>query len=157
MNLGLQPRYKYFSPRTGIAYRLSSKTVVRSGFGISYTPFPDNTWMYNFPVRSNNQYVAPSGTDNYAPAQLPGGLAPTFQNGFPAPDPVVVPSNGIITNPNPTTAQIYVPTELQERLHRNLEHRHPAAVAVGSQLRRGVRRADMACASARRSTSTRDK
>ena len=109
MNLGLQPRYKYFAPRLGVAYRLSGKTVVRSGFGISYTPFPDNTWMYNFPVRSNNQYVAPSGSDNFAPAVLPNGLAPTFQNGFPAPDPVVVPSNGIITNPNPSTAQFYVP------------------------------------------------
>ena len=109
MNLGLQPRYKYFAPRLGVAYRLSGKTVVRSGFGISYTPFPDNTWMYNFPVRSNNQYVAPSGSDNFAPAVLPNGLAPTFQNGFPAPDPVVVPSNGIITNPNPSTAQFYIP------------------------------------------------
>jgi hypothetical protein len=109
MNLGLQPQYKYFAPRLGIAYRLDAKTVVRSGFGISYTPFPDNTWMYNFPVRANNQYVSPAGTDNYATAQLPGGLAPTFQNGFPAPDPVIVPTNGIITNPNPTTSQVYVP------------------------------------------------
>jgi hypothetical protein len=93
----------------GLAYRLSDKTVVRSGFGISYTPFPDNTWMYNFPVRSNNQYVAPTGSDNYATAVLPNGQAPTFQNGFPAPDPVVIPANGIITNPNPTTAQFYIP------------------------------------------------
>ncbi len=111
MNLGLQSRYKYFAPRLGVAYRLNEKTVVRSGFGISYTPFPDNTWMYNFPVRANNQYVAPSGSDNYAPAVLPGGKAPTFQNGFPAPDPVIVPTNGIITNPNPSTAQVYVPTD----------------------------------------------
>jgi hypothetical protein len=37
-------------------------------------------------------------------------LPPTFQNGFPAPAPVIVPSNGIITNPNPTTAQVCVPT-----------------------------------------------
>jgi hypothetical protein len=109
MDLGMQARYKYFSPRLGMAYRLTSKTVIRTGFGMSYTPFPDNTWMYNFPVRSNNQYVAPSGSDNYGPAQLPGGVAPTFANGFPAPDPVVVPSNGIIANPNPTTAQVYVP------------------------------------------------
>uniref|UniRef100_Q02CU6 TonB-dependent receptor, plug n=1 Tax=Solibacter usitatus (strain Ellin6076) TaxID=234267 RepID=Q02CU6_SOLUE len=111
MNLGLKPDYKYFAPRLGIAYRLSSKTVVRSGFGISYTPFPDNTWMYNFPVRSNNSYVSPKGTDNYAPAVLPNGQDPTFQNGFPAPAPVFVPSNGIITNPDPSTAQFYIPTD----------------------------------------------
>jgi hypothetical protein len=88
---------------------LNDKTVIRTGFGISYTPFPDNTWMYNFPVRSNNSYVAQSGADNFGPAILPGGVAPTFANGFPAPDRVVVPSNGIITNVNPTTAQVVVP------------------------------------------------
>ena len=108
MNMGVVSRYKYFAPRLGIAYRLTNKTVVRTGFGVSYTPFPDNTWGYNFPVRSNNQYVAPSGSDNYAPAQLPGGALPTFANGFPAPDPVVVPSNGIITNPNPSTAEYVI-------------------------------------------------
>ncbi len=108
LNMGVVARYNYFAPRTGLAYRLTNKTVVRAGLGISYTPFPDNTWGYNFPVRSNNQYVAPSGSDNYAPAQLPGGVAPTFQNGFPAPDPVVVPSNGIITNPNPSTAEYVI-------------------------------------------------
>ena len=110
MNNGMNTRFNYFAPRLGMAYRLTSKTVIRAGMGISYTPFPDNTWMYNFPVRSNNSYVAPTGSDNYAPAQLPGGVLPTFANGFPAPDPVVVPTNGIITNPNPTTAQYAIPT-----------------------------------------------
>jgi hypothetical protein len=111
MNGGLESHYKYFAPRLGLAYRLTEKTVIRSGFGISYTPFPDNTWMYNFPVRSNNSYVATQGADNFGTANLPSGLAPTFQNGFPAPDPVIVPKNGIITNPNPTTAQIYIPLD----------------------------------------------
>jgi hypothetical protein len=107
-DMGLQQQYKYFAPRLGIAYRLNERTVVRTGFGISYTPFPDNNWAYNFPVRSNNLYVAPSGL-SYAVAALPSGLAPTFQNGFPAPDPVVVPANGIITNPNPTSSQNVIP------------------------------------------------
>jgi hypothetical protein len=109
LNMGVQARYKYFAPRLGVAYRLSDKTVIRSGFGMSYTPFPDNSWGYNFPVRSNNSYVALSGSDNYSTAQLPNGLAPTWTNGLPAPDPVVIPSNGIITNVNPTTAQLYIP------------------------------------------------
>jgi outer membrane receptor protein involved in Fe transport len=108
-NMGLQSQYHYFAPRLGIAYRLNDKTVIRAGFGISYTPFPDNNWAYNFPVRSNNLYSQAQG-NSYAQAALPSGLAPTFQNGFPAPDPVVVPSNGIITNPNPTSAEIVIPT-----------------------------------------------
>jgi hypothetical protein len=108
LNMGLQAHYKYFSPRLGVAYRLTPKTVIRSGFGISYTPFPDNNWAYNFPVRSNNQYVAPSGADNFGPAKLPNGVEPTFANGFPPPAPVVVPSNGII-KPDPTTAEAVIP------------------------------------------------
>ena len=131
MNLGLQPRYKYFS--LAWAWRIvCHPTVVRSGFGVSYTPFPDNTWMYNFPVRANNQYVALGGTDNYGTAVLPGGLPPTFQNGFPAAGPVIVPSNGIIANPNPTTAQVYVPTNYK-RLHRNLESCRTAAATLEPQ------------------------
>lgn len=109
MNMDVQARYRYFAPRVGVAYRLTPKTVIRVGSGISYTPFPDNTWGYNFPVRSNNSYTALKGTDNYSAAQLPSGLAPTFQNGFPAPDPVRVPASGIITNPDPTTAEIIIP------------------------------------------------
>ena len=55
-NLGMKTRYNYFAPRVGLAYRLTEKTVIRAGFGMSYTPFPDNTYAYNYPVRSNNFY-----------------------------------------------------------------------------------------------------
>lgn len=97
-NLGMKTDYKYFAPRIGLAYRLTSKTVVRAGFGISYTPFPDNTYAYNFPVRANNAYnTSPTG-NGYGPAVLSDGVTPaTFQAGFPAPVPVAIPSNGIIT------------------------------------------------------------
>lgn len=100
MNLGMQTRYKYFAPRLGIAYRLTEKTVIRSGFGISYTPFQDNTYAYNFPVRANNSYTtsAVTGANGYGPAVLADGVSPaTFQAGFPAPVPINIPSNGIIT------------------------------------------------------------
>jgi hypothetical protein len=93
-NLGMVTRYKYFAPRLGIAYRLDDKTVIRTGFGISYTPFPDNTYAYNYPVRSNNYYT--NVGDGYAIAYLPNGSPATFQNGFPSPVPVPVPSNGIL-------------------------------------------------------------
>ena len=68
--------------------------MVRAGFGTSYTPFPDNTYAYNYPVRSNNEYV--NVGNGFAPALLPSGQVATFQNGFPAPVPVSVPSTGII-------------------------------------------------------------
>jgi hypothetical protein len=95
MNLGMETRYKYFSPRLGAAYRITPTTVFRVGFGISYTPFPDNTYAYNFPVKQNNQFV--TGQYTFGPAVLGDGVTPaTFDRGFPAPVPAVIPSNGII-------------------------------------------------------------
>ncbi len=101
-NLGLQTRYTYFAPRVGFAYRISEQTVVRGGFGISYTPFEDNTYAYNYPVRANNGYNA---ANSYMPAVLNTSTGAcsttqtyfTFECGMPAPVPVTIPSNGIIT------------------------------------------------------------
>ena len=96
-DLGIATHYKYFAPRIGLAYRLRESTVVRAGFGISYTPFPDNSYAYNFPVRANNVFNPAVAT--YGPAVLASGQTATFENGFPASILPVVPSNGIITNP----------------------------------------------------------
>ncbi len=96
-NLGMKNRYKNFAPRLGAAYRLTEKTVFRAGFGISYTPFPDNTYAYNYPIRANNAFDPAIST--YGPAVLPNGQPATFQAGFPAPITPVIPANGIITNP----------------------------------------------------------
>ncbi len=93
-NLGMQTRYTYFAPRIGLAYRATDSTVIRAGFGTSYTPYPDNTYAYNFPVRANNSYQPSSST--FGPAVLGSGATATFQAGFPAPVPVAIPSNGII-------------------------------------------------------------
>jgi len=93
-NLGMKTHYNYFAPRVGVAYRLTEKTVIRAGFGTSYTPFPDNTYAYNYPVRSNNYYT--NVGDGYATTLLPNGQPATFQNGFPQPVPVSIPANGIL-------------------------------------------------------------
>ncbi len=95
-NLGIETRYRYFAPRTGFAYRASEKTVLRGGFGISYMPFPDNTYAYNYPVRANNSY---NSLGAYTPAVLSNGQTATFQAGFPAPQPITVPSTGILSAP----------------------------------------------------------
>src|SRR5262249_41637354 len=87
-------RYNYFAPRLGLAYRYNEKTVIRAGFGMSYTPFPDNTYAYNYPVRSNNFYT--NVGNGFASTLLPNGQQATFQQGFPLPVPVAIPSNGLI-------------------------------------------------------------
>jgi hypothetical protein len=92
-NLGLPNDYHYFAPRVGFADRVREKTVVRGGFGISYAPFFDNTYAYNYPVRANNAY---SQLNSYQPALLSNGSPYTFEGGFPAPVPVPIPANGII-------------------------------------------------------------
>ena len=100
-NLGIDTHYKYFAPRVGLAYRFKESTVVRAGFGISYTPFPDNSYAYNFPVRANNEFDPAVATYGPALVPLPSGqlVTATFENGFPNLIQPVIPSNGIITNP----------------------------------------------------------
>ena len=95
-NMGFHNRYKYFAPRLGLAYRATEKTVIRGGFGISYTPFPDNSYAYNYPVRANNEY---DGLTSYVPAVLYTNQVATFQNGFPPSQNPAIPANGIISAP----------------------------------------------------------
>lgn len=104
-NLGMKTRYADFAPRLGLAYRMTEKTVIRAGFGTSYTPFPDNTYAYNYPVRSNNFYN--NIGDGYATTLLPDGQPATFQAGFPLPVPVTIPSNGIIPATGSLLSQSY--------------------------------------------------
>jgi hypothetical protein len=126
-NMGLKTNWTYLAPRVGVAWRLTERTVIRSGFGLSYTPFPDNTWAYNYPVRANNQYTQLNGI-TYLPAAYPDGSLATFQRGFPAPQPVVVPSNGIITNPDITSAYTVIP----------LDYKNPAAVQWNFAVQRAL-------------------
>ena len=105
-NLGITTHYKYFAPRLGLAYRLRESTVIRAGFGISYTPFPDNSYAYNFPVRANNSFNP--AVASYGPAVLPSGQIATFETGFPALIQPSIPSNGIITNPTVGSAYFVV-------------------------------------------------
>ncbi len=93
MNLGMRKKYRDFAPRIGVVYRLSEHDVIRAGFGMSYQPFQDNTYAYNFPVKQNNSF---NSLSSYGPAILSDGTPATFEKGFPAPIVAAVPSNGII-------------------------------------------------------------
>jgi len=96
MNMGMVNGLHYFAPRFGMAYRATEKTVIRAGFGISYTPFEDNKYAWdNYPVKGNVGFSP--GTSSYVPALLPSGQAASFLTGIPVPPPVAIPSNGILT------------------------------------------------------------
>ncbi|MGI8746511.1 MAG: carboxypeptidase regulatory-like domain-containing protein [Bryobacteraceae bacterium] len=110
-DLGLDRHYKDFGPRLGAAYRLNEKTVIRTGFGISYAPFPDNTYAYNYPVKQNNTF---SGNCTFCPAVLPNGQPATFQAGFPPFAAAVIPSNGIVTNTDPNSTYFVVNPHFRE-------------------------------------------
>ena len=92
-NLGLDVNALDFEPRVGFAYRATPETVVRGGFGISHTPFQDNNYAYNYPVRQNNAFDSLS---SYTPALLPDGTPSTLAKGFPAPIVAQIPSTGIL-------------------------------------------------------------
>jgi hypothetical protein len=85
-SVGVQKYLKNFGPRAGASYRLNDLTVIRGGIGVSTLPFPDNAYVYNYPVKQNNVFNAPN---NFA-------AAGSMKNGFPDPVFVQIPSSGII-------------------------------------------------------------
>jgi len=94
VNLGRNTYYHYFAPRFGLAYRFTDKFVLRGGFGISYEPFPNNAYAWNYPVRQAN------GTNQLSAGDLPtwpSGQIATMSLGFPTPAPAAVPNNGIVS------------------------------------------------------------
>jgi Carboxypeptidase regulatory-like domain len=94
-DLGLPVRWANFEPRVGAAYRATARTVVRAGFGISHTPFQDNNYAFNYPVRQN---VSFNSNSSYVPAVRTDGSVATLENGFPPAPVAVIPANGIITD-----------------------------------------------------------
>jgi hypothetical protein len=85
-SVGVKSYWKNFGPRAGVSYRLNDQTVLRGGYGLSTLPFPDNSYVYNYPVKQN--FVAPAGNSFQAVGSM--------KNGFPDPTVAAVPSNGII-------------------------------------------------------------
>jgi len=102
-NLGRKNYPANFAPRIGFSYRMDEKTVTRSGYGISYIPYPDNRYAYNFPVRQNNSF-------NPANSFVAAGR---MADGLPAPLPFAVPQDGIIRNA-PNQAYEVIPLDYHE-------------------------------------------
>ena len=69
-NLGMQTDFSNFAPRLGASYRVTEQTVVRAGFGVSYVPFVDNTYAYNYPIKTSTFYT---NSPTYGSALNPAG------------------------------------------------------------------------------------
>jgi len=111
-NGGMTNHLNYLAPRLGMAYRLTEKTVIRTGIGVSYTPFEDNTYLtYNYPTKGN--LGATQGLSAYTRAFYAGAPL-SFESGLPAPSPVPIPSNGIYSVTalgQNGTSEFYFPTD----------------------------------------------
>jgi Carboxypeptidase regulatory-like domain/TonB dependent receptor-like, beta-barrel len=104
-NMGRETNYDNFAPRFGLAYRLSEKTVIRGGYGISIdASFPDDKYAFNFPVKQNNAFTA---TNSFSAA---GKMA----TGFAAPLVAAVPPDGVITNAPLNQVYLFIPPDTKE-------------------------------------------
>ena len=103
-NMGLTVNNRDFEPRLGFAYRPTSGTVVRGGYGISHTPLQGSYYANNYPIVQN---VAYNPVNSYTPALNEAGAPATLTQGFPAAPQPAIPSTGIIANA-PKTSLWYV-------------------------------------------------
>jgi hypothetical protein len=109
-NLGMQTDFRNFAPRLGLSYRASEKTVVRGGFGVSYVPFVDNSYAYNYPIKTSTYYTI---TPTYGQALNPAGGVVNFATGIPATPTAPFGTNGTLTesaaNGTIGLANLYIP------------------------------------------------
>ena len=111
-DLGMQVNAKDFEPRVGLAWRPISKTVVRAGFGISHTPFQDNSYAFNYPVRQN---VVFNSLSSFTPSvQSDNVTTANLSSGFQAAPQPVIPANGIIPDAALTSTWVVVNTAYRD-------------------------------------------
>lgn len=111
-DLGMQKVKTNFGPRLGLAYRVTPKSVVRAGFGMSYMTFPIDLYAYNYPVEPSLSYTSLS---SFGPAVLTDSSAATFEKGFPALAPYVAPASGVIPANGALLNQSYYAINLKWR------------------------------------------
>jgi len=109
-NLGMQTDYKNIAPRIGLSYRVWETTVLRAGFGISYVPFVDNSYAYNYPIKTSTDY---SDAQTYGPAVNATGGVVNLTTGVPATPTVAFGTGGTLTetaaNNTLGLANLYIP------------------------------------------------
>jgi hypothetical protein len=109
-NLGMQTDYRNVAPRVGLSYRVTPKTVARIGYGISYVPFVDNSYAYNYPIKTSTGY---NTSQTYGSALNPQGGYVNFVTGIPTTPTAPFSSNGTImesaANSTIGLSNLYIP------------------------------------------------
>ena len=96
-DLGVHNSKKLFAPRVGIAWRLSGKTVIRTGYGISIDPFP-----LAIPLRSSY----PTVIEQSRPSPNSFSYAGKLSDGIPLPVLPDISSGNVILPSSVTTITI---------------------------------------------------
>jgi len=105
MNLGRKTYYTDFAPRLGLSYRLDTKTVIRAGMGSVGFPSRTTSMPGRLPGEAKQHLQCP---DSYGQAQSSAGVYGSMSAGFPAPQPAVIPSNGIIVANTPQLLSLVI-------------------------------------------------
>jgi len=108
MDLGRKFYKTNFAPRLGMAYRANDKTVFRGAFGISYAPFTNNQYAFNYPLRSNQG--SSTNTSNALPFLQ--GVQVRMVTGIPAAPAIATLPGGLVT---PRPAEDY--NVIDKRFH----------------------------------------
>ena len=139
---GVQPRYDNFGPRAGLAYSITSNTVLRMGYGRSFSIYAYGanfgTYCCQWPI-DNNQSLSSTTAYNTNPFTLEQG-PPSATTIFPT-----VPSNGLLPIPSGTTVYgkpFNDKTTAQDSWNATLEHQFTpslkASIAYVGEVQRHV-------------------
>jgi hypothetical protein len=102
-NAGITASKNLFAPRLGIAYRIGTKGVIRSGYGISYEPYPlASSFLFPYPVMVSQDFI---GATTFQP------IGP-IEQGIPA---ISIPNitTGAVPLPLTATTQTLLPGEFR--------------------------------------------
>ena len=69
-SLGISTSAKLFAPRIGLAYKLNDKTVIRTGYGITYDPLPLSRPLRGFyPLTVSQRFVSANSFQPFGPIE----------------------------------------------------------------------------------------
>jgi hypothetical protein len=106
VNCGFNASKKYFSPRVGLAYRLTDTTVVRTGYGITWDPVNTaRNSLHNYPTETGATWIGANSfqfADRIANG-IPRISAPDLGNGT-----IPVPNQYSVSMPDPNFRRSYL-------------------------------------------------